>query len=111
MEITNFGHFKCSNPDAVGVIYYANEDGQDWYEMRRSLTEWDINGAFINAIYGAWATIDPETGELKNVEQDPSRLVPDDRLVLGIDAGYWEIKPSMVYQDGQLVTPAKEDAA
>lgn len=107
MEITNFGHFTISNPDAIGVIYYANEDGQDWYEMRLALTQWDIpTGGFVNAIYGAWATVEPETGELKNVEQDPSRLVPDDRLVIGIDAGYWEIKPGMVYQDGKLEDPA-----
>lgn len=113
MQITNFGHFKISNPDAVGVIFYANEDGQDWYEMRRSLTTWEIQtGAFVSAVYGAWATVDPITMIITNTDKDPSRLVPDDRLLLGIDADYWLVTPGMTYEDGQLLPPIpKEETA
>lgn len=103
MEITNFGHFRCSNPDGVGILFYTNEDGHDWYEWRVALTEWEMaTGAFVNAVYGCWATVDPETGEVKNVEQDPSKLVPDDRIVLGIDAAYWDVQPGMIYENGGL---------
>lgn len=104
MEITEFGHFTCSNPDAVGVYYYADEDGHDWYEMRRALTEWEIaTGAYVNAVYGAWATVHPATGVVMNVEQDPSRLVPDDRIVLGIDADPEEVKPGMKWNGSELL--------
>jgi hypothetical protein len=102
MEITNFGHFTCSNPDAMGVIFYANEDGLDWYEMRHALTEWEeATGAFVNAVYGAWAMVGPD-GVITNVEQDPSRLVPHDKTVLGIDARHTDIKPGMIYREGKL---------
>lgn len=112
MEITNFGHFKISNPDAVGILYYANEDGQDWYQMRVALTEWEVStGAYINAVYGAWAAVDPDTMTLVNVEQDPSRLVPDNRVILGIDALHYEIKPGMIYRDGELLPATNKEAA
>lgn len=105
MEITNFGHFQTVNPEAIGMLCYVNEDGQDWYEMRRGLTKWEVStGAFINAVYGAWATVDVD-GVVTNVEQDPSRLVPDNRTVLGIDALYYEIKPGWLYRGGQLEEP------
>jgi hypothetical protein len=60
-----------------------------------------VTGAYINAVYGAWATADAD-GVITNVERDPSRLIPDDRTVLGIDAKHTDIKPGMVYREGKL---------
>lgn len=103
MVIVELGHFTRSNPDAIGIIFYANEDERDWYDMRPALTSWDVRtGAFIDAIYGAWAMVDPATMLVTNVEQDPSRLVPDNKILLGIDAHYGDIKPGMIYKDGEL---------
>lgn len=85
MEIVNFGHF-VANSDDGGIIYFRNEDGQDWYDLRFSLTTWTSAGAFINAVYGAWAAVDPTSMRVTNVEFDPSRLMPNNRIILGIDA-------------------------
>ncbi len=106
MEITDFGFFQSINgKPGMALLFFENEDGLDWYEMRFALTEWEpATGTFANAVYGAWATVDVD-GIVTNVEQDPSRLVPDNKTVLGIDAGYWEIQPGMLYRDGQLETP------
>lgn len=101
MEIVNFGHFKLAS--SSGIMFFKNESGQDWYELRKSLTTWTPKGEFINAIYGAWATVDPVTLELKNVEYDPSRLVPSDRIVLGIDSDLDHIKEGMIYSNGQII--------
>jgi hypothetical protein len=111
MEITDFGFFKMRDPgDQMAVIlYFENEDGQDWYELRFALTQWDRMGRFINAIYGAWAAVDAD-GVVTNVEYDPSRLMPGDRRVLGIDASIEEIAVGMIYRDGQLFPPEKEAA-
>ncbi|XUY28561.1 hypothetical protein RMR21_015705 [Agrobacterium sp. rho-8.1] len=101
MKIINFGHFKSSLQGSTFV--YVNEDGQDWYDLRRGLTSWTESGEFIDAIYGAWATVDPQTLLVRNVEYDPSRLVPDNRIVLGIDADWQDIKEGMLFQNGELV--------
>jgi hypothetical protein len=111
MEITDFGFFKLvDHGDALPVIlYFENEDGQDWYEMRFALTEWDHMGRFVSAIYGAWAMVDAD-GVVTNVEHDPSRLMPSDRRVLGIDASIKDVKVGMIYRDGKLL-PAEKEAA
>lgn len=100
MEIVNFGHFTA-NPQGA-IVFYQNEDRQDWYDLRRSLTTWGESGEFIDAIYGAWAMVDPVTMRVTNVEYDPSRMVPDDKIILGIDADHTEIKVGMVYEGGVL---------
>ncbi len=106
MEIINFGHFRLTSTS--GIMFFANEDGQDWYDVRRGLTTWDEQGNFLTAIYGAWAMVDPVTLKVTNVEQDPSRMVPNDRVVLGIDADPADIKEGMVYQNGSLVAALPE---
>lgn len=102
MEIVNFGHFTLDNPDSEGILFYVNEDGQDWYGMRHALTTWDPRGKYVDAVYGAWALVSPD-GIVTNVEQDPSRLVPDNKTVLGIDASHKDIKQGMVW-DGKELT-------
>ncbi|MBO0125131.1 hypothetical protein [Agrobacterium sp. OT33] len=106
MEIINFGHFKLTS--TTGIQFFANEEGQDWYDLRRGLTTWDEQGNFLTAIYGAWATVDPVTLKVTNVEQDPSRMVPNDRIVLGIDADPADIAEGMLYQEGSLVDAPPE---
>ena len=106
MEIVNFGHFKLTTTS--GIQFFANEDGQDWYDLRRSLTTWDEKGNFLTAIYGAWAMVDPVTLKVTNVEHDPSRLVPNDKLVLGIDANATDIAEWQLYVNGALVAAPVE---
>ncbi|MBY5849798.1 hypothetical protein HFN51_04400 [Rhizobium leguminosarum] len=102
MQIVNFGHFQPSADG--GLIRFTNETGQDWYDLRFGLTTWDDQGDFIDAVYGAWALVDP-AGVITNVEYDPSRLVPGDRTVLGIDALWTDVTPGHLYQDGAIVPP------
>jgi len=114
MQIVDFGFFKIRpvEPGEPVILYFENEDGYDWYDLRFALTNWrQRDGEFIDAIYGAWAMVD-EHGFVTNVEYDPSRLMPGDRRVLGIDAHYSEIEVGMVYDGGALhPPPGKEDAA
>lgn len=110
MQITNFGHFKLVS--TTGIMLFENEYSQDWYDIRRSLTTWDAQGNFLTAIYGAWAVVDPSTSIISNVEYDPSRLVPNDRIVLGIDAAAADIAEGSLYRDGKIVeapTPSPSD--
>jgi hypothetical protein len=101
MEITNFGHFQPKT--TTGIIFFENEEGHDWYDIRRGLTEWDERGGdFLNAIYGTWVMVSPD-GVITNVEFDPSRLMPGDRTVLGIDAHHGEIEEGMLYRDGVIL--------
>ncbi len=102
MQIVNFGHFKLTT--TTGIMFFANDDGQDWYDLRRSLTTWDEQGNFLTAIYGAWAMVDPLTLKVTNVEQDPSRMVPNDKIVLGIDADPDDISEGLLYQNGAFVS-------
>ncbi len=106
MEIVNFGYFTLTSTS--GTHFFTNEDGQDWYEMRRGLTTWDERGNFLTAIYGAWAMVDPVTLKVTNVEQDPSRMVPNDKIVLGIDADPYDISEGMLYQNGAFVSSPPE---
>jgi hypothetical protein len=104
MEIVNFGHFT-SYSQGDGILYFKNEDDQDWYDLRFGLTTWDDKGTFVDAIYGAWAMVDPSTMCITNVEFDPSRLMPGDRIVLGIDADWTTIFKGKLYEDGVLKDP------
>ena len=107
MEITDFGFFRVRdpNPGEVPLLYFENGDGQDWYEMRFGLTTWnEQDGSFETAVYGAWALCD-EQGVVLYVDQDPSKLMPGDRTILGIDADYWDIKPGMIWDGTQLLPP------
>jgi hypothetical protein len=101
MQIVNFGTFKTAIHGRM--LFYVNEDGQDWYELRRGLTRWGEVGEFIDAIYGAWALVDPSTMRITNVEFDPSRLVPDNKIVLGIDADAGDIQAGMLFVDGAFI--------
>lgn len=113
MEIVDFGFFHLRDPDPAGpvVLFFENEEGQDWYDMRFALTAWDENGKFVNAVYGAWAMVDAD-GIVTNVEYDPSRLMPGDRRILGIDAPITEVVVGS-YWDGKTLLPPqqKEEAA
>lgn len=112
MEITDFGFFHIRDLDEFEprVLHFENEEGQDWYEMRFALTEWDHMGRFVNAIYGVWAMVDADN-VVTNVEHDPSRLMPGDRRVLGIDGTVKDVSVGMIYRDGQLLpAPGKEAA-
>lgn len=102
MQIVNFGHFTVAS--TAGILLFTNEDGQDWYDLRSGLTTWGPRGEFVDAVYGAWAMVD-KNGVVTNVEYDPSRLMPGDRTVLGIDADHAAIKEGMIYKGGQLTNP------
>ena len=103
MEITDFGYFTVREPrrGEPSLLYFVNDLGQDWYEMRSALTEWDRYGVFVNAIYGAWAAVDAD-GIVTNVEYDPSRLMPGDRTVLGINADHTKIHKGMIWDGKEL---------
>lgn len=103
MEIVNFGHFQRSS--VSGLMTFANADGQDWYEVRRALTSWGPSGEFVDAIYGAWIGVDPVTSEVLNVEFDPSRLVPDNKVILGVDADYATIIRGQLFTGAGFANP------
>jgi len=104
MIITDFGHFTVVNPDAH-ILYYKQDDGLDWYEMRAALTSWEIvSGDFIDSVYGTWVTVDAD-GTIIHVEYNPCRLVPDDKTILGIDTEWTSVKPGMIW-DGTEIWPA-----
>jgi hypothetical protein len=107
IEIKDYGYFKVV-PDSPErpqgrIIYFETEDGVDWYETVRTLVTLDgETGAFIGSIHPTWALVDAD-GLITNVEYDPSRLVPRDRRVLGIDVPWKTIKRGTVYRDGTLI--------
>ncbi len=101
MQIVNFGHFTTAIKNSV--LCHTNDDGHDWYELRKGLTTWSPTGEFLTAIYGAWAMVDPATMRVTNVEFDPSRLVPDNKIVLGIDADTSDIHVGMLFAKGKLI--------
>ncbi|MGO7451838.1 hypothetical protein ACCS81_07495 [Rhizobium ruizarguesonis] len=106
MEIVNFGLFRPQNE--TGIIFYENEHQQDWYDVRKSLTSWDEKGEFVNAIYATWALVHPDEGSLTegivtNVEVDPSRLVPSNKIVIGIDTAPSDVSVGMTLKDGVLL--------
>lgn len=108
MDIVNFGTFQVK-PGSVGIIFFENEEGQDWYQLRYSLTEWAERGEFINAVYGAWAMVDPESMEITNVEYDPSRLMPGNKIVLGIDALHTDIHVGQIYTGTDIIDKPAPD--
>lgn len=101
MNITNYGHFTTKVRDSV--LYHFRADGVDWYDLRRTLTTWGERGEFIDAVWPAWAMVDPDTMRVTNVEFDPSRLVPDNKIVLGVDAPHTELSVGMIYDGGTLL--------
>jgi len=106
VEIVNFGHFNIVNPD-TRIIFYRNEDGQDWYELRRGLTHWDWDtGDFVDAVYGTWVMVDPD-GVVIHVDYNPSRLAPDDKTILGIDADHKDIVKGMRWNGKKLLPPTR----
>lgn len=103
MDIVNFGTFQVK-PSGRGIIFFENEEGQDWYDLRVALTEWDVDtGEFVNAIYGAWAMVDPDSMEITNVEYDPSRMMPGNKIVLGIDAPFDTIHVGQIYTGTDII--------
>src|SRR4051812_19571467 len=111
VQIVDYGFFRVrdTDPDEQQILYFVNDDGQDWYELRKTLTEWTPRtGKFISAIFPTWAQVDAD-GVVSHVDYDPSRLMPGDRRVLGIDAPIETITPGMIYRDGALL-PAEEPA-
>lgn len=103
MNIVDFGFFKVRpSPPDQQILFFENEDGQDWYELRRGLTEWDEKGTFVNAVFGTWAMVDAD-GLVTNVEHDPSKLAPGDRRVIGIDGVPKGFRIGFFYRDGELV--------
>ncbi|PZR81670.1 MAG: hypothetical protein DI537_37895 [Stutzerimonas stutzeri] len=101
MEIVNFGNF-VANSDG-GIIYFRNEDNEDWYDLRLGLMTWTSAGTFVDAVYGAWAAVDPVTMRVTNVEFDPSRLMPNNRIILGIDADPADIAVGDLFTGTSLV--------
>ena len=106
MTFTDYGFFSVTEPVPGSVVLsFANEEGKDWYDIRRNLTKWKREtGAFISAVYPTWAMVDAD-GVVTNVEYDPSRLMPGDRRILGIDAPIETVKPGMIFRDGELHDP------
>ncbi len=106
MDIVNFGHFTVINPGSY-ILSYQNEEGQDWYALRNKLTNWDPEtGDFIDAVFGTWVTVDPD-GVVIHVEFNPSKIVPDDKTVLGIDADHTKIQKGMRWTGSKLMPPTK----
>lgn len=106
MKIVNYGHFQTVNGKR-GTLYFSNEKGEDWYEIRKDLTNWDQYGEFIDAIFPTWVMVDKD-GIVTNVEFDPSKLMPGDRTVLGIDAAIETIKPGMLWDKGKFKPATRE---
>jgi hypothetical protein len=107
MIIVNFGHFRVVNPDAR-ILYYKNEEGQDWYELRAGLTSWELkSGDFVDAVFGTFVSVDPE-GVVIHVEYNPSRMVPDDKTILGVDADWKDIQKGMIWNGTELLPPTPE---
>ena len=111
MQHTNFGFFTRGGDFASASTQwftaygFINEAGEDWYELRAGLTTWGDRGQFIDAVYGAWVTLDAD-GVVVNVEFDPSRLMPSDKTVLGLDMDPADIAVGMIWDGAEFVTPA-----
>ena len=107
MDIVNFGHFKVVNPNRH-IIFYENEDGLDWYTLRAGLTTWtEQYGEFVDAVFGCFVTVNPD-GIVIHVEYNPSRIVPDNKTVLGIDTDHKSVVKGMIWDGEKLLPPTKE---
>ena len=107
MTITNYGFFTyyedAANP---GLVPFKNTAGQDWYELRSTLMQWDFaNHKLTSSKHARYAMVDANN-VVTNVETDPSMLMPGDRTVLGID-GATTVEPGMIYA-GNTFVPAPE---
>lgn len=110
MQIVDFGLFLRSD-GTDGIMYFTNEQGDDWYAMLRGeidgtpkLVELTPTGGFVSAVHPLWAAVNAD-GIVTNVETDPSRIVPDNKRVLGIQPGEGqEVAAGMLYQDGDIAT-------
>jgi hypothetical protein len=103
MEITDFGVFKMVEPTGLGCLYFRDETGQDWYELRNRLANWKHeDGTPTDAVYGAWALADVQTGMIVCVEKTPLFLSPHYHRVLGIDADPKDVTIGMHYKDGEI---------
>jgi len=113
MEIVNFGFFnRVDNPVEPGIIFFENEDGDDWYDLVRQMVELKPNGSFVSSIYGVWAATD-EKGVVTHVEVDPTRIVPDGKHVLGINADTSQVSKGMRWDEGSatLLPPLPDEVA
>jgi hypothetical protein len=101
MKIEDYGFFKAED-GSDRVLYFVNERGEDWYDLRRQVMVWNrMNGDFVSSIFPTWAACDKD-GYITNVEYDPSRLMPSDRRVLGIDAPLSDVKVGQKYEGGRI---------
>lgn len=109
MIIVNFGFFSTSS--VGGVLYHINDEGQDWYNIRPALTSWEpMTGAFVDAVFGAWASV-REDGTIWYVTDDPSRLVPDNSYVIGIDGDVSDIEAGMLWdKEANILLPKPPEA-
>ena len=103
MKLADYGFFKVREPegDDPKILWFSNESGEDWYELRKGLTEWDVVGRFVSARYPTWVMVDAE-GYVTNVESDPSRLMPGDRRIIGTDLPQSSIQIGQKYEDGKF---------
>lgn len=104
MTLVDYGFFRVRPPeeDDSKILFFTNEKGEDWYELRRDVTEWDIVGRFVSAIFPTWVMVDAE-GYVTNIEYDPSRLMPGDRRIIGTDLPENSIEIGQKYEDGKFV--------
>ncbi|CCF19172.1 protein of unknown function [Pseudorhizobium banfieldiae] len=110
MKIKSYGHFTPYQGDVAAYAFFRNEHGHDWYDLQRGkvagigkLVELGPKGAFVKSPHAVWLVVDPE-GRVINVEVDPSRIVPRDKTVLGIDgASPGDFSAGMIFQGGQIL--------
>jgi hypothetical protein len=103
VTIVDFGYF--TGETVGGVCYMKDESGNDWYEMLKALTTWDIpTGAYINAVYGTFMTYNKDTGEIAQIEFDPTRIVPWFLGLIAVDAAYTDYPKDKrwCYQNGVI---------
>jgi len=110
MDIHNYGTFAVVQTSQL--LYFVNAEGQDWYQMLRGevegipqLVELAFNGDFISSIHPVWCVVNSDS-IVTNVESDPSRLVPAESTVLGIDSAVLaDVQVGMIYENGALAMP------
>jgi hypothetical protein len=104
VTIVDFGYF--TGETVGGVCYMKDESGNDWYEMLKALTTWDIpTGAYVNAVYGTFMTYNKDTGEIAQIEFDPTRIVPWFLGLIAVDAAYTDYPKDKKWQyiNGEVI--------
>lgn len=103
MELVDYGFFRVREPEPnePKILWFVNEKGEDWYELRKTLTEWDVVGRYVSAIFPTWVMCDAD-GYVTNIEYDPSRLMPGDRRILGLDAPLSSVQVGQKYENGKI---------